>query len=106
MTTEKPKTRISILVPCEIDDTKKLMDALNHVAQKLRVSKTIRGYAGEGFAWTVSAAEPANKAPRPDAAKSNKRDDSDNQSENTTGAGKGLPSSLDDAAEKLTDNRR
>lgn len=56
----KPKTRISILVPCEIDDTKKLMDALNHVAQKLRVSTTIRGYAGDGFAWTVSDAKPAN----------------------------------------------
>jgi hypothetical protein len=56
----KPQTKISLLIPCEIGDTQKLMDALDHVRNKIRVSTTIRGYAGDGFAWTVSAAEPAN----------------------------------------------
>jgi hypothetical protein len=59
--TKQPKTRISLLIPCEIDDTQKLMDALDHVRNKIRVSKTIRGYAGDGFAWTLGEAEPANE---------------------------------------------
>lgn len=53
----KPYTRISLLIPCEIDDTKKLMDALDQVRNKIRVSKTCRGYGGDGFAWTLSRAE-------------------------------------------------
>jgi hypothetical protein len=57
----KPKTRIEMLIPCGIDDTQKLVDALDHVRNKIRVSKTIRGYAEGGFAWTVSAAESANE---------------------------------------------
>lgn len=68
-TVTQPSTQISILIPCEIDDTEKLMSALNHVSQKIRVSKTIRGYAGDGFAWTVSDAKQPNDQAHPTAAK-------------------------------------
>jgi hypothetical protein len=64
---KKVRTRISILVPCEIGETQKLMDALDHVRNKIRVSKTIRGYADSGFAWTVGAADSTNDTSSPTA---------------------------------------
>lgn len=47
------QTRISMIVTCGIEDTERLRAALDEVSQKIRVSKTIRGSAVDGFAWTI-----------------------------------------------------
>lgn len=58
MTANQSSTRISILIPCKIDDTDKLVSALECVANKLRVSATsIRGCATSQCAWSLSDAE-------------------------------------------------